>query len=107
MIIEWLKYEVAAEHRELLIEKDEAIWTKALGRYPGFLGKDVWIDNRHPDTVVFIIRWANRDAWKGISAQELKMTEQEFDRQMGGIPYALKETGEYQVRRFARTTPPG
>lgn len=106
MIIEWLKYEVAAEHRELLIEKDEAIWTKALGKYPGFLGKDVWIDNRHPDTVVFVIHWANRDAWKTIPAQELKITEQEFDRQMGDVHYALKETGEYQVRRFARTTPP-
>jgi uncharacterized protein (TIGR03792 family) len=106
MIIEWLKFEVDAKHRELLIEKDELVWTKALAKYPGFLGKDIWIDARQPNTVVFVIHWANRDAWKTIPASELEQADQEFARQMGTVHYQLKETGEYQVRRFARTPNP-
>jgi uncharacterized protein (TIGR03792 family) len=106
MIIEWLKFQVAAEHRETLIEKDEAVWTPALAGYAGFLGKDIWIDPKKPNEVVFVIRWANRQVWKDVPEEALAKTEQEFARRMGAIVYTLTEAGEYQVRRFARANPP-
>ncbi len=44
MLIELLKFKIAAEMRETCIQKDAEIWTTALAKYPGFLGKEVWIN---------------------------------------------------------------
>ncbi|ACC81367.1 conserved hypothetical protein [Nostoc punctiforme PCC 73102] len=43
MIIKLLKFEIAPHLRENFIHKDTQIWTTALAEYPGFLGKEVWI----------------------------------------------------------------
>ncbi len=102
MIIEWLKVKIAAAQREQFIQLDDEIWTAALAQNPGFLGKDIWIDPTKSDELVLVIRWANREAWKSIPAASLEQTERKFAQRMGTIAYQLIETGEYQVRRFAR-----
>jgi uncharacterized protein (TIGR03792 family) len=103
MVIEWLKFQVAAGQREFMIQTDAAVWTAALAQYAGFLGKEVWLDPQAPNDVVFVIRWQNRESWKSIPADVLAQTEQEFARQMGTVAYTLIEAGEYQIRKFARS----
>lgn len=98
VVIEWLKFRVAAEERERFIQIDEEIWTPALAQYPGFLGKEVWI-SVNPEEVAFIVRWRTREEWKAIPVEFL----QEIDRKFAiafGQPYDLFEEGEYQVRKF-------
>ncbi|BAZ44966.1 hypothetical protein NIES4102_19830 [Chondrocystis sp. NIES-4102] len=102
MVIEWLKFEVDADGREKFIREDEAVWTASLATYPGFLGKEVWIEPHSSDKVIFIIRWQTRQQWKSIPMADLVEIEQRFSQIMGkmNISYKMIESKEFQVRKF-------
>ncbi|OCR02531.1 hypothetical protein BCD67_01190 [Oscillatoriales cyanobacterium USR001] len=90
MIIEWLKFRVAAEKCEAFIRRDAEVWTAGLRDFPGFLGKEVWV-NLEQNEVVFVIRWETREQWKSIPPSKLA----ELDREMGDLLMPLVECGEY------------
>ena len=102
MVIEWLKFRVDSESRENFIQKDEAVWTASLATYPGFLGKEVWIEPNEPDKVIFTIRWQTREQWKSIPTKDLSEIEQQFSTAMKkmNINYKMIESKEYQIRKF-------
>lgn len=102
MVIEWLKFRVDSKSREQFIQKDEAIWTASLATYPGFLGKEVWIEPNAPERVIFTIRWQTREQWKSIPIKDLAAIEQKFSaimREMN-IKYKMLESKEFQIRKF-------
>jgi uncharacterized protein (TIGR03792 family) len=99
VVIEFLKFKVTPELREKFIQKDAEIWTTALARYPGFLSKEVWIEPNAPAEVALVIRWATREQWKSIPAEQLEKIEARFAQQMGKT-YELVQSSEYQVRKF-------
>ena len=99
MVIEWLKVRVSPELREKFIQKDAEIWTATLASYPGFLGKEVWINPETPSEVVLIIRWESLEAWKGIPQDQLEQTEQQFTQEFGEQQEII-EADQYQVRKF-------
>ncbi|MEM8720337.1 MAG: TIGR03792 family protein [Cyanobacteria bacterium P01_G01_bin.39] len=102
MVIEWLKFDVDSESREQFIQQDEKIWTASLSTYPGFLGKEVWIEPNAPGKVIFTIRWQTREQWKSIPLQDLAKIEQEFAAVMNNmnISYKMIESKEFQIRKF-------
>ena len=102
MVIEWLKFRVDSESRENFIQKDEVVWTASLATYPGFLGKEVWIEPNEPDKVIFTIRWQTREQWKSIPTKDLSEIEQQFSTAMKkmNINYKMIESKEYQIRKF-------
>lgn len=102
MVIEWLKFRVDSKSRENFIQKDEAVWTASLATYPGFLGKEVWIEPNEPDKVIFTIRWQTREQWKSIPIKDLTQIEQQFSSAMKkmNINYKMIESKEYQIRKF-------
>ena len=102
MVIEWLKFTVDQDSREQFIQQDEAIWTAALSTYPGFLGKEVWIEPNAPDKVIFTIRWHTRQQWKSIPRSDLVDIEKNFSIAMKkmNIKYKMVESKEYQIRKF-------
>ncbi|MEM9507875.1 MAG: TIGR03792 family protein [Cyanobacteria bacterium P01_E01_bin.35] len=102
MVIEWLKFNVDSESREQFIQQDEKIWTASLSTYPGFLGKEVWIEPNAPGKVIFTIRWQTREQWKGIPLKDLAKIEQEFSSVMNtmNISYKMIESKEFQIRKF-------
>ena len=102
MVIEWLKFRVDSDSREQFIQKDEAIWTAALATYPGFLGKEVWIDPHAPGKIIFTIRWQTREQWKSIPASDLAKIEGRFSTKMRemNIKYKMIESKEFQIRKF-------
>ena len=102
MVIEWLKFRVDSDSREQFIRQDEEIWTAALATYPGFLGKEVWIEPNAPDKVIFTIRWQTREQWKSIPASDLAKIEQRFSTKMRemNIKYKMIESKEFQIRKF-------
>ena len=100
MAIEWLEFRVAAGFREDFVRLDARIWTAALARYPGFIGKEVWLDPKADDRLILVIRWHSRAQWKAIPTAELALIQQEFDRAVGDRPYALVKSAEFQVRKF-------
>jgi uncharacterized protein (TIGR03792 family) len=103
MVIEWLKFQVSEELREKFIQTDEAIWTAALAKHPGYLGKQVWINPKKPDQVVMIIHWETLEAWKSFPADIAEATEKRFAEQMGAETYKLLAGEEYQVRKYPST----
>ena len=102
MVIEWLKFTVDSDSLEKFIQQDEAIWTSALSTYPGFMGKEVWIEPNAPDRVIFTIRWQTRQQWKSIPSEDLAAIEQKFSAAMNkmNINYKMTESKEFQVRKF-------
>lgn len=99
LVIELLRFKVSPEGREKYIQKDAAIWTTALAEYPGFLGKEVWINPHDATEVILIIRWATREQWQAIPQAELQAIDGQFAQALGDS-YQLLESSEYQVRKF-------
>ena len=102
MVIEWLQFTVDSDSREQFIQKDEAIWTAALSTYPGFLGKEVWIEPNAPDKVILTIRWQTREQWKSIPMKDLVAIERDFSQVMSkmNISYKMTQSKEFQIRKF-------
>ncbi len=100
MVIEWLKVQVAEERREAFIQKDEEIWTAALAKYSGFLGKEVWISPQSSQEVILVIHWETREAWKAIPQDYLDATEKRFHQAFDQNTYKIIEATEYSVRKF-------
>ncbi|PZV11502.1 MAG: TIGR03792 family protein [Leptolyngbya sp.] len=100
MVIEWLKVQVAEELREVFIQKDEEIWTAALAKHSGFLGKEVWINPQDPQEVTLVIHWETREAWKAIPQDYLDATEKQFNQAFEQNTYKIIEAAEYSVRKF-------
>ncbi len=102
VVIELLRFQVVFELREKFIQKDAEIWTHALASYPGFLGKEVWINPNNHTEVILVIHWATREQWKSIPTEQLKKIEARFAQQMGKT-YKLIDSVEYQVRKFSQS----
>jgi uncharacterized protein (TIGR03792 family) len=95
MIIEWLRFKVPPEKWEAFIQRDEEVWTAGLKNFPGFLGKEIWVDSVENE-VAMLIRWETREQWKSV----LQSTIYELARQMGDLQIAIAESREYQVSKF-------
>jgi uncharacterized protein (TIGR03792 family) len=99
VVIELLKVKIPPQQREKFILKDAEIWTVALAKYPGFLGKEVWINPNNAAEVVFVIHWTTREQWKAIPQADLEAIEQKFTQALG-FAQQIVESEEYQVRKF-------
>jgi len=101
VVIEWLNVTVQADLRERYVQQDEEIWTPVLARYPGFLGKEVWISPDDLTNVVLIVRWASFEEWQAIPQDVLDETETRFSEAMGGDTYQITDSRRFQVRKFS------
>ncbi len=99
MVIELLKFRIAPKQREKYIHRDAQIWTAALANYPGFIGKELWINPNDPTELVMVIRWETREQWKSILQEEVDAITERFDKDLG-FTYEMVESSEYQVRKF-------
>ncbi|MDM9379180.1 TIGR03792 family protein [Chlorogloeopsis sp. ULAP01] len=97
--IEILKIKVPSAQREEYIQKDAEIWTAALSNYPGFLGKQVWLNPKDSTEVILVIHWESREHWKAISLAELEAIEQKFNQELG-FNSEILEVCEYHVHKF-------
>lgn len=100
MVIEWLKFRVAPELREKFIQNDEAIWTAALIDFPGYLGKEVWIDQNAPEEIILVIHWETLEQWHSIPQSLLDQIEEKFAQKMEKDSYKILEFRQYQIRKF-------
>lgn len=95
MVIEWLEFNVSKEQQEAFIQRDELVWTEGLRSFPGYMGKEVWIDP-FQEKVVLVIRWQTREAWKSVPESKIN----ELDLLMGDLRRPIINSYEYQVRKF-------
>ncbi|MCC3411674.1 MAG: TIGR03792 family protein [Microcoleus sp. PH2017_29_MFU_D_A] len=95
MVIEWLRFKVPREKWEQFILRDEEVWTAGLKSFPGYLGKEVWVDAVENE-VLMLIRWETREQWNSVP----QSTIDELDAKMGDLQMPIVESREYQVRKF-------
>lgn len=100
MVIEWLKFRVAPEVREKFVQKDEEIWTKAVSQYPGYMGKEVWINPEIPEELVLVIRWQSLEQWRAIPEDFGVEVEARFAQAMAPDKYEMIDNLYYQIRKF-------
>lgn len=75
------------------LERDAEVWTPFLESCDGFLGKETWLPDDRPGTVVLIIRWASMDQWKRITPEHVD----EVDREMGELLPESLECRSYTI----------
>ena len=94
MVIEWLTFEVDPVEQAEWLDHEESVWSRYLEQQPGFLGKEIWIEEGHPGLVHAVIRWESMELWKRITPEEVA----DVDLRMGAAwkPCTVKV---YEVRR--------
>jgi uncharacterized protein (TIGR03792 family) len=78
-VIEMLRFAVEASEREAWSEVEHRVWTGFLKTVPGFLHKELWVDDAEPDAVTAVIWWESREHWSAVTAEQCD----EVDRAMG------------------------
>ena len=63
------------ERMAAFLRRDAEVWTPFLTRCDGFLGKEVWLPDDRPGTVVLVIRWASMEQWKAIPPEQLEAVD--------------------------------
>jgi uncharacterized protein (TIGR03792 family) len=96
MVIEWLCIRVPVADQGRYVAADAAIWTAALARHAGYLGKEIWCRADDAEALNIVIRWDSRAAWKAVPQDELDATEAAFVAAMGRA-YPVFECVEYRV----------
>jgi uncharacterized protein (TIGR03792 family) len=99
MEIERLLFRIEPTTREQFIRQDDAIWSATLGNYPGYLGKEIWINPDDDTEMVVVVRWRSFDDWQAVPQTVLQDAEERFQTAMGDT-YELLDSRRYQVRRF-------
>lgn len=75
--IELLRLRVPAQHRDIWLAAERAIWEPWLQRQAGFLGRELFWDPLQQHGVL-VIRWASRQLWHAIPAAEVSRVHQAF-----------------------------
>ena len=95
MVIEWLKFKVPPELWEAFIQRDEEVWTAGLQKFPGFLGKEVWIEPEQNE-IVLVILWQTQEDWDAFPTEEVE----KLDQAMGELQMPIIESRRYLIRKF-------
>jgi uncharacterized protein (TIGR03792 family) len=83
MIVEYLSFEVPPLAQPAFLSHDAAIWTPALARSPGFLGKEVWRQADQPARIQLVIRWRAQADWDSVDRDLLAATQLAFVAAVG------------------------
>jgi uncharacterized protein (TIGR03792 family) len=83
LIIEYLNFDVPLAAQPAFIAQDAAIWTPALARSPGFLGKEVWRQADELTRITLVIRWRARADWDAVDRGLLARTQAAFVAALG------------------------
>ena len=86
MVIEYLRFDVPSDKRSAFLAADAAIWTASLSQYPGFIGKETWLDQT-TGHIVTLLRWQTLKAWKSIPQADLDA----IDARMGDMQMPIVE----------------
>ena len=100
VVVEHLRIKVPTEARQAWLKAEKGSWEPWLAQQDGFMGRDLlWDAEREEGTL--LIRWASRDQWKAIPAQEVERVQDRFEqlaREATGLrqgnPFPLVFEGE-------------
>lgn len=96
MIIEYLNFQVPVAAQAAFLVQDAAIWTPALARSPGFLGKEIWRQADHPQSLCLVIRWRAQADWDAVDRGFLAQTQANFVAAVG-VDYPVLSCTAFEV----------
>ena len=76
MVVEMLTFEVTPAERAEWLDVEEAVWSRFLERQPGFVRKQMWVDQQDPGRVHAMIWWESMELWKQIGADKVAEVDQ-------------------------------
>lgn len=79
MVIEWLTFDVADDELVEWLSVEEGVWSRFLEQQPGFLRKEMWVEQGESGRVHAVIWWSSTEEWKRITPE----TVADVDRAMG------------------------
>lgn len=78
-VVEWLTFEVTPSERDEWLVVEEGVWSRFLETQPGFVRKEMWIEEGDAGRVHAVIWWSSREEWKRITPERVA----EVDERMG------------------------
>ena len=75
-MIEFLTFEVAPDELEEWLTVEEQHWSRYLESRPGFISKEMWVDDQDPGRVHAVIRWESMEAWDAVPRAEVAAVDE-------------------------------
>ncbi|MCS6960315.1 MAG: TIGR03792 family protein [Pseudanabaenaceae cyanobacterium SKYGB_i_bin29] len=94
--IEWLEFQVPPGEQAEFIKQDRLIWDKFLRQYPGFLGKEIWVDRQNKSRLIVLVRWHSYQEWKAIPLSKVQAVTEQFHQALGKA-YPIISAHAFQV----------
>ncbi|MYH78357.1 MAG: TIGR03792 family protein [Acidimicrobiaceae bacterium] len=76
MVIEFLTFEVAPDELEEWLTVEEQHWSRYLESCPGFIGKEMWVEEGDPGRVHAVIRWESMEAWDAVPPADVEAVDE-------------------------------
>lgn len=80
MVIEFLTFEVAPDELEEWLTVEEQHWSRYLESRPGFIGKEMWVEEGDPSRVHAVIRWESMEAWDAVPRADVEAVDEAMGR---------------------------
>ncbi|MDE0655425.1 MAG: TIGR03792 family protein [Acidimicrobiaceae bacterium] len=80
MVIEFLTFEVAPDELEEWLTVEEQHWSRYLEGRPGFIGKEMWVEEGDPGRVHAVIRWESMEAWDAVPPADVEAVDEAMGR---------------------------
>ena len=77
-VIEMLRLDVPASHREIWLQAEASSWQPWLEQQPGFEGRELFWDPEREEGLL-LIRWSSREQWKAIPSEEVDQVQEVFE----------------------------
>jgi len=79
MVVEWLTFPVRRDELAEWMVVEESVWSRFLEIQPGFVRKQMWVEEGDEHLIHAVIWWTSRDEWKRITPEQVA----EVDARMG------------------------
>lgn len=80
VVVEWLTFEVSPGEQDEWLSIDDAVWSRFLEGCDGFVRKQMWIEEGDPAKVHAVIWWEDRNKWRQISDETVRMVDLKMGR---------------------------
>jgi uncharacterized protein (TIGR03792 family) len=82
-VVEFLRFQMSPEKIPTFVQKNAELWTPALSKHPGFIDKEIWVNDRIPGEVLIMIHWETLEQWKSFPEElgvelDAQMSDPEF-----------------------------
>ena len=76
VVIEFLTFDVDPDERDQWLVAEELHWSRYLESRPGFVSKEMWVDDDDPGRVHAVIRWKTQQAWDDVPRADVEAVDE-------------------------------